>query len=64
MHIFLKNFTQDYASTSFDRVFSGNDKEKLLNLMICEHMFRNGFLEIGEELAKVIIFLIFLKSEV
>ena len=64
MHIFLKNFTQDYASTSFDRVFSGNDKEKLLNLMICEHMFRNGFLEIGEELAKVIIFIISKSQEI
>ena len=64
MHVSLKNFTQDYASTSFDQVFSGTDKEKLLNQVICQHMYRHGFLEIGEELAKVIIFLIFLKSEV
>lgn len=56
---FLKNFTQDYASTSFDRVFSGADKEKLLNQVICQHMYRHGFLEIGEELAKVSIFHLF-----
>ncbi|KAI9555202.1 hypothetical protein GHT06_017717 [Daphnia sinensis] len=47
-----RNFTQDYASTSFDRVFSGVEKEKLLNQVICQHMYRHGFLEIGEELAK------------
>lgn len=47
-----RNFTQDYASTSFDRVFSGGDKEKLLNQVICQHMYRHGLLEIGEELAR------------
>ena len=50
---FFQNFTQDYASTSSDRVFAGSEKEKLLNQVICEHMYRHGFLEIGEELAKV-----------
>ena len=48
-----QNFTQDYASTSFEQVFSGGDKEKLLNQVICQHMYRHGFLEIGEELARV-----------
>jgi len=47
-----RNFTQDYASTSFEQVFTGSDKEKLLNQVICQHMYRHGFLDIGEELAK------------
>lgn len=47
-----RNFTQDYASTSFEAVFTGSDKDKLLNQVICQHMYRHGFLDIGEELAK------------
>lgn len=58
-YFILQNFTQDYASTSFDRVFSGADKEKLLNQVICQHMYRHGLLEIGEELAKVKSFFFF-----
>lgn len=49
----FQNFTQDYTSTSFDHVFSGSEKEKLLNQVICQHMYRHGLLEIGEELARV-----------
>lgn len=49
-----QNFTQDYSSTSFERVFSGPDKEKFLNQVVCQHMYRHGLLEIGEELAKVL----------
>ncbi len=64
MHLSWKNFTQDYASTSFDRVFSGADKEKLLNQVICQHMYRHGFLEIGEELAKVRIFYLLKNSDI
>lgn len=57
----MQNFIQDYTSTSSDLVFAGTEKEKFLNQVICEHMYRHGFLEIGEELAKVCSIGTFLK---
>ncbi|XP_049763052.1 E3 ubiquitin-protein ligase RMND5A [Schistocerca cancellata] len=47
-----RNFVSDFASTSRDDVFSGSDKVQLLNQVICQHFYRQGMLDIAEELAK------------
>ncbi|XP_054719859.1 LOW QUALITY PROTEIN: E3 ubiquitin-protein ligase RMND5A-like [Uloborus diversus] len=47
-----KNFIADFASTSNEEVFQGNENVKLLNQVISEHFLRQGMLEIAEELIK------------
>lgn len=36
-----------------DGVYSGEEPAKQLNTVICEHLFRQGKLEIGERVMKV-----------
>lgn len=43
----------DFASTSREEVFAGVTKVQLLNKVICQHFYRQGMLDIAEELAKV-----------
>lgn len=43
----------DFASTSREEVFSGPEKTMLLNQVICQHFYRQGMLDIADELAKV-----------
>ncbi|KAL1122606.1 hypothetical protein AAG570_002936 [Ranatra chinensis] len=46
-----RNFVADFASTSREEVFSGVDKVLLLNKVICQHFYRQGMLDIADELA-------------
>ncbi|KAI5706554.1 hypothetical protein M8J75_009310 [Diaphorina citri] len=47
-----RNFVSDFAVISKDDVFSGPGSENLLNQVICKHFYRQGMLEIADELAK------------
>ncbi|XP_046749920.1 E3 ubiquitin-protein ligase RMND5A isoform X1 [Diprion similis] len=46
-----RNFIADFASTSREDVFSGPEKTHLLNQVICQHFYRQGMLDIADELA-------------
>ncbi|XP_051160503.1 E3 ubiquitin-protein ligase RMND5A isoform X1 [Leptopilina boulardi] len=46
-----RNFIADFASTSREDVFSGTEKTHLLNQVICQHFYRQGMLDIADELA-------------
>ncbi|XP_011707300.1 PREDICTED: protein RMD5 homolog A isoform X5 [Wasmannia auropunctata] len=46
-----RNFIADFASTSREDVFSGPEKSHLLNQIICQHFYRQGMLDIADELA-------------
>ncbi|XP_014213776.1 protein RMD5 homolog A isoform X4 [Copidosoma floridanum] len=46
-----RNFIADFASTSREDVFSGAEKTHLLNQVICQHFYRQGMLDIADELA-------------
>ncbi|XP_008561091.1 E3 ubiquitin-protein ligase RMND5A isoform X1 [Microplitis mediator] len=46
-----RNFIADFASTSREDVFNGAEKTQLLNQVICQHFYRQGMLDIAEELA-------------
>lgn len=48
-----RNFIADFASTSREDVFSGPEKSHLLNQVICQHFYRQGMLDIADELAAV-----------
>lgn len=48
-----RNFIADFASTSREDVFSGPEKSHLLNQIICQHFYRQGMLDIADELAVV-----------
>ena len=48
-----RNFIADFASTSREDVFSGTEKTHLLNQVICQHFYRQGMLDIADELAAV-----------
>ncbi|KMQ94013.1 protein rmd5-like protein a protein [Lasius niger] len=50
-----RNFIADFASTSREDVFSGPEKSHLLNQVICQHFYRQGMLDIADELAATII---------
>lgn len=47
-----RNFVSDFAVISKDNVFSGSESEDLLNEVICKHFYRQGMLDIADELAK------------
>ncbi|KAF4518343.1 hypothetical protein B566_EDAN007070 [Ephemera danica] len=47
-----RNFVSDFASTSREEVFSPPEKVQLLNKVICQHFYRQGMLDIAEEIAK------------
>ncbi|XP_039282435.1 E3 ubiquitin-protein ligase RMND5A isoform X1 [Nilaparvata lugens] len=47
-----RNFVSDFASTSREEVFSGPEKTALLNQVICQHFYRQGMLDIADELAR------------
>ncbi|PNF29275.1 RMD5-like protein A [Cryptotermes secundus] len=47
-----RSFVADFASTSREDVFSGSDKVQLLNQVICQHFYRQGMLDIADELAQ------------
>lgn len=51
-----RNFIADFASTSREDVFSGPEKSHLLNQVICQHFYREGMLNIADELATVSFF--------
>jgi len=51
-----RNFIADFASTSREDVFSGPEKSHLLNQIICQHFYRQGMLDIADELAVVSFF--------
>ncbi|XP_063221826.1 E3 ubiquitin-protein ligase RMND5A [Bacillus rossius redtenbacheri] len=47
-----RNFASDFASTSREDVFSSPEKAQLLNQIICQHFYRQGMLDIADELAQ------------
>lgn len=47
-----RNFVSDFASTSREDVFSAPEKVQLLNQVICQHFYRQGMLDIADELAQ------------
>ncbi|KAL1461540.1 hypothetical protein WDU94_013425 [Cyamophila willieti] len=47
-----RNFVSDFAVISKDDVFSGATSEDLLNQVICKHFYRQGLLDIADELTK------------
>lgn len=47
-----QNFISDNTACSYSGVFEG-EKAVLLNEVICEHLLRQGRLDIAEELIKV-----------
>uniref|UniRef100_A0A8D8RI17 Protein RMD5 homolog A n=1 Tax=Cacopsylla melanoneura TaxID=428564 RepID=A0A8D8RI17_9HEMI len=47
-----RNFVSDFAVISKDDVFSGAASEDLLNQVICKHFYRQGLLDIADELTK------------
>jgi hypothetical protein len=47
-----RSFVADFASTSREDVFSSPDKVQLLNQVICQHFYRQGMLDIADELAQ------------
>ncbi|XP_069671462.1 E3 ubiquitin-protein ligase RMND5A isoform X2 [Periplaneta americana] len=47
-----RNFVSDFASTSREDVFSGAEKVQMLNHVICQHFYRQGMLDIADELAQ------------
>ena len=50
--VFLQNFVADNTTCSQKGVFDG-DKAVLMNEVICEHLLRQGRLDIAEELVEV-----------
>lgn len=46
-----RNFVSDFASTSREDVFATSEKVQLLNQVICQHFYRQGMLDIADELA-------------
>ncbi|XP_024084599.1 protein RMD5 homolog A [Cimex lectularius] len=46
-----RNFVSDFASTSREEVFAGPEKVLLLNRVICQHFYRQGMLDIADQLA-------------
>lgn len=53
--LFFQNFVSDFASTSREDVFGGPEKIMLLNQVICQHFYRQGMLDIAQELAQVML---------
>lgn len=53
-----RNFIADFASTSREDVFSGPEKSHLLNQVICQHFYRQGMLDIADELATVNLYFV------
>ncbi|ODM98406.1 Protein RMD5 A [Orchesella cincta] len=46
---FLQNFTPDFGSITRDGIFSG-ERDKILTQVICQHLYRQGLLDIGDNL--------------
>ncbi|XP_063987024.1 E3 ubiquitin-protein ligase RMND5A isoform X1 [Diachasmimorpha longicaudata] len=46
-----RTFIADFASTSREDVFNSAEKTHLLNQVICQHFYRQGMLDIADELA-------------
>ena len=49
----FQNFTSDFSSVAADDIFYGDEREALLNQIICEHFLRQGKLDIAESLSEV-----------
>ena len=50
----FQNFTSDFSSVASDDIFYGEQREALLNQIICEHFLRQGKLDIAESLSEVL----------
>lgn len=50
----LQNFSADISGMSVDDAFSGQPCQEL-NKVICEHLFRQGKMDVGESLMKVCV---------
>lgn len=53
-HVFLQNFSADISGMSVDGAFAGQPCQEL-NKVICEHLFRQGKMDVGESLMKVCV---------
>uniref|UniRef100_S4R9W6 Required for meiotic nuclear division 5 homolog B n=1 Tax=Petromyzon marinus TaxID=7757 RepID=S4R9W6_PETMA len=47
-----RNFEPDISSVAVDGVFSTPERQQLLNDVIVEHLFRQGMLDVGEQLCQ------------
>ncbi|XP_017770981.1 PREDICTED: protein RMD5 homolog A isoform X2 [Nicrophorus vespilloides] len=47
-----RNFVSDFAATSREDVFAGQEKLELINKVICQHFYRQGMRDVADELAK------------
>ncbi|XP_067656917.1 E3 ubiquitin-protein ligase RMND5A-like isoform X1 [Haliotis asinina] len=45
-----RNFVSDFSAITTEGAFDGEDKQKLLNEVVCEHFLRQGMLDIAEAL--------------
>lgn len=50
----FQNFTPDFGSITREGLFSG-ERDKILTQVICQHLYRIGMLDIGDNLCEVII---------
>ena len=53
VYLVFQNFTSDFSSVSVEDIFCGEEREALLNQIICEHFLRQGKLDIAESLSEV-----------
>ena len=49
----LQNFSADISAMNADGAFSGKPCREL-NTVVCEHLFRQGKMEVGEALMQVV----------
>lgn len=47
-----KNFVADYGNLPQTNIIDTNEKQNLLNIVICEHLLRNGHIDIADSLIK------------
>lgn len=45
-----RNFVADFSATSRNDVFAGSDKVTLINKVICQHLYRQGMLDVADAL--------------
>jgi hypothetical protein len=51
--IFQQNFTSDFSAILTEGACEGEENQRMLNEVICEHFLRQGMLDIAEALNEV-----------
>jgi hypothetical protein len=52
MACFVQNFNPDFGSITRDGLFSG-ERSKILTQVVCQHLYRQGMLDVGDALCHV-----------